>query len=528
MSHHFEVWTPGAVRVLSLASAQAEYLTPCEVSPTLLLWALLAEESHATESLQKADADLPQMRVDLAEQLRVSHQLQKVVQTDQFDHQDYNLARFEESTIEVLKNASELAPELTNDLGPGTDALLVALLRDPHIGPRWWQQFGIDSLALSRQLRCLTETDSESATPIQAEFELKEFQPSLIETHQTERLLDALANRLREGLRVIEDQVRFIDNQQHALTLLKELRHDFTTHWTRLGGEHFVRFRQTDTDVGTQVQTRNEYKRTTHRDVLTANCKRVSEALRSLEENGKLLSAEFAAQMEALRYRFYTVEQNLLSRSSHAERLINAHLYLLVTKDQCHNGFGPTVKAALKGGVDIVQLREKEVSDQELLRLAEMLREWTADAGALMILNDRPDLALLSDADGVHLGQDDLKVAQARQIVGSEMLIGISSHSVEQAHTAIHQGADYLGVGPVFPSQTKSFSNEELAGLEFVKQMAAIQDRPWFAIGGINEKTIAQVSNAGGQRAAISNAILQADDPEHTARMLKAELLPPR
>jgi len=181
------------------------------------------------------------------------------------------------------------------------------------------------------------------------------------------------------------------------------------------------------------------------------------------------------------------------------------------------------IREALKGGADVVQLREKEMPDRRLLDLALSVREWTAAADALFIINDRPDIAAACDADGVHLGQDDLEVRHARQIVGGEKLVGVSTHTIEQARQAVVDGADYLGVGPVFASQTKPF--DEFPGLAFVSEVAGEITRPWFALGGINESNIAQVLEAGAERVAVSSAISSADSPAGAARALKGALV---
>ncbi len=154
--------------------------------------------------------------------------------------------------------------------------------------------------------------------------------------------------------------------------------------------------------------------------------------------------------------------------------------------------------------------------------MARLVREWTRAAGTLFIVNDRPDLAVLADADGVHLGQDDLPVSAARRIVGSRALIGVSTHTIEQARQAVNDGADYLGVGPVFPSKTKEF--EEFAGLDFVRQVAAEIRIPWYPIGGISLENLAEVQAAGATRVAVSSAVCGADDPAAAARELAMRL----
>jgi thiamine-phosphate pyrophosphorylase len=167
------------------------------------------------------------------------------------------------------------------------------------------------------------------------------------------------------------------------------------------------------------------------------------------------------------------------------------------------------------------QLREKNRGDREMLELARDVRRWTRKAGALFIVNDRPDIARLVEADGVHLGQDDMPVKEARRVLGPDALIGVSTHDVEQLRRAAQDGASYVGVGPTFASGTKDFA--DLAGLDFVRQAAAETSLPAFVIGGVSLKTIGAVAAAGARRVAVSQAVCEADDPQAvSAQLLRA------
>jgi thiamine-phosphate pyrophosphorylase len=334
----------------------------------------------------------------------------------------------------------------------------------------------------------------------------------------TFRILDAAANRGREGLRVVEDYVRFTLNDAFLTGRLKSFRHELTTHLARLGAKQFHRGRDTPGDVGTAIQADSAVCRESPLDVVRANCKRVAESLRTLEEFGKLIDTRAAAALEQLRYRFYTLEHALLTLLQSRDRLAGCRLYLLATKSLCREGLRDTICAALEGGVNAVQLREKDATDRTLIDLARQVRDWTREAGALFFVNDRPDIAALVDADGVHVGQDDLSVRDARRIIGPDKLVGVSTHTIDQARRAVLDGADYLGVGPVFPSQTKQF--DALAGLEFVRQAAAEIALPWFAIGGITAENVDAVAAAGARRAAVSSALCGSPTPVVAARRL--------
>jgi thiamine-phosphate pyrophosphorylase len=180
------------------------------------------------------------------------------------------------------------------------------------------------------------------------------------------------------------------------------------------------------------------------------------------------------------------------------------------------------VGEALAGGADVIQLREKGISDREWLRRAREVRILTVEARARLIINDRPDLARLASADGVHLGQGDMLPRDARRIIGTTALLGVSTHDRAQLDQAILSGAEYLGVGPVFPSATKDFS--DLAGLAFVREATETSKLPWFAIGGINESNLDDVLGVGAGRIAVSSAVVRAPSPRKAAAALRARL----
>jgi thiamine-phosphate pyrophosphorylase len=258
--------------------------------------------------------------------------------------------------------------------------------------------------------------------------------------------------------------------------------------------------------------------------VLVANFKRTAEALRSLEEYGKLVDVWIAGRFEVLRYDVYTLEKLVLTavRSYHA--LGDARLMVLVGGLPTLGDLTWIVGEALAGGADVIQLREKNLPDRELLTRAREVRILTAQAKARFIVNDRPDLARLAGADGVHLGQDDVSVRDARRIVGAHLSIGVSTHDRAQVDAAVLAGAGYLGVGPIFPSATKEFSEPELAGLAFARTVSETTRLPWFAIGGIDETNVERVLEAGASRIAVSAAVVKADRPRVAAARLRALL----
>lgn len=206
-------------------------------------------------------------------------------------------------------------------------------------------------------------------------------------------------------------------------------------------------------------------------------------------------------------------------------RLNDALLYVVTGARSDHRDLPSFLAAVLRGGADIVQLREKDADALALLRAGEKFKRAAEEHGALFIVNDRPDVALALDADGVHLGQDDLPVSVARRILGPDSLIGVSTHSPEQFADAAGD-SDYLCAGPVFATPTKP--GRLPTGLELVRFAAAraqshLEPRPWFAIGGLDGTTLPGVVAAGAQRAVVVRAV-DTDDPEGAARALRAGL----
>jgi thiamine-phosphate pyrophosphorylase len=197
------------------------------------------------------------------------------------------------------------------------------------------------------------------------------------------------------------------------------------------------------------------------------------------------------------------------------QRLNDARLYLV-----CDRRPMPFLRAALRGGVDVVQLRLKHARDPEILEAARELAPLCAEHGALFILNDRPDLIAAAGADGVHVGQDDTVVPLARELVGPELIVGLSTHSPEQVDAA--RGVDYIGVGPVHETPTKL--GRAAVGVELVRYAAAHAHVPFFAIGGLDERNVDDVLEAGARRIVVLRAIADADDPEAAARALCTRL----
>ena len=338
------------------------------------------------------------------------------------------------------------------------------------------------------------------------------------------RLLDANLDRAREGLRVVEDWCRFGLDRADLVARFKDLRQ-------RLGLLHADRYKQarhTATDVAAGMSHPAQSERQQPAAVVAANCGRVQEALRVLEEFGRGEDPVLAAEAAAIRYALYDLEVELLRAGATGDdrrtQLQGCRLYLVTSPSP---RLEAVVEAALQGGVRLVQYRAKEgslapngepITDAVRLQQARALRQLCSRHGALFLVNDRIDIALAVDADGVHLGQGDLPPALARQLLGPEKLIGRSTHAISQLRQAVADGCDYVGVGPVNATPTKP--GREPVGLEYLREAAAESPIPFYAIGGIDPGNLAAVQAAGGTRVAVVRAITEAADPAAASREL--------
>jgi thiamine-phosphate pyrophosphorylase len=472
-----------------------------ETEPRHLLCGLLAEEEgKAAMFMIQAGTDWPGLQTHLGLPAHI----------DTTQPPDLPL---HPSLANVMTLARELAVLHGDEGSISTDHVLLALITKDESLRKELEGFGFDHQRLQAGI-------VGASSPLVLEEPLVLHEPT--EEVDTARILDAGANRAREALRVLEDYTRFVLDDAFLCRQWKQLRHDLAQALGLLPASLLLEARDTLNDVGTAISTDQEWQRPSLHAVVQANAKRLQEALRSLEEYGKIVSTEFAQRIEKIRYQTYTLERAVVQGGRSRERLADAQLYVLVTDALCKVSLVGTVKEAALGGAQIIQLREKGIDDRTLLARAREVREVTRSTGTLFIINDRPDIARLVDADGVHLGQNDLPIQEARRLLGSDSLIGVSTHNLEQVRHAILEGANYLGVGPTFSSQTKDF--DTFAGLDFVKQAFAETSLPAFAIGGIHLDSVAQVRAAGARRIAVSQAICAADDPRAVAQQLRRAL----
>jgi len=444
----------------------------------------------------------------LPAQLLASHGLPFDVARAELAHHDRTL-----TYSAIMQEARDISRERDDYPDITSDTLLLAVLRtDPALS----RQLQIAGLQFDR----LNDTLLPTLPPLP--------EPELVLRDDTEqmalgRILDVTANRVRESLRILDDYARFVLEDRFLTAQLKSLRHDFVEVMATFPESQLLEARETLRDVGTTIETASESARRNLAHVAQVNLKRVQEALRSLEEFGKIADSDVGRRFERLRYQTYTLEQALVLGSRSRERLQDARLYVLLTASQCQASMEWTIEQAAAGGATLFQLREKALDDRRLLARAREVRHWTLRANALFIMNDRPDIARLANADGVHLGQDDMPVKEARQIMGVDAIIGVSTHNLEQLQQAILDGANYIGIGPAFPTSTKP--DITIAGLDYLRTASEATSLPAFAIGGITPENIDAVMATGVKRVAVSSVIARAEEPVQVAAALRRALI---
>lgn len=332
------------------------------------------------------------------------------------------------------------------------------------------------------------------------------------------RIIDANFNRAREALRVMEDYARFVLNDPAGCAALKGYRHDFVDSLKGLSLDSLLLSRDIVGDVGTTITVDSERRRQDPREVCVAAAKRLPEALRTIEEYIKTFDANLSSAVEKLRYRAYELEQRLLVRGRLSGRFAGVKLYVIITESLCRGEWFAAAREAIAGGANCLQLREKSLDDDELLKRARKMTLICHEAGVLFMVNDRPDIARLSEADGVHLGQTDMGMADARRIVGPDRLIGVSTHTAEQFRSAASQVPDYISVGPMFATTTKPQTH--VPGRELLRLAIKETEIPVVPIGGITHGNADILIEAGSRRLCVCSAIIGSDDIKKAARQL--------
>jgi len=344
-----------------------------------------------------------------------------------------------------------------------------------------------------------------------------------LESHSKLRIIDANLNRLSEGLRVLEDLARLQLNDTTLTRQLKTMRHELLRS-DQAFNQQLLEARNAAGDIGMDIEVPEEEKQRELPTMLIANARRAQQSIRVLEELAKTpdtISGLDAAKLQQARFALYTIEKQLLSKLLRQDKAKHiAGLYVIIDsralKGRTHL---EVARQVIDGGATIIQLRDKFLSKRELLPIALELKSLCAEKNVLFIMNDYLDIALAADADGLHLGQNDLPIKIARQLLPIDKILGGSVTTVEQAATIETEGADYIAVGAMYPTRYKETAT--VVGIERLSQIRKATALPLVAIGGISENNAAQVITAGANSIAMISAILEADSPEKAARQIK-------
>jgi len=341
-------------------------------------------------------------------------------------------------------------------------------------------------------------------------------------SHQPLRMIDANLNRSSEGLRVLEDIARFLLNNAELRQRLRTLRHELAreTKSLRVG---LLSQRDSEHDIGhpypiPPAEKELNIKTTSPQgmlDLVTANAKRVEESLRVVEELAKLphiSSMLNSASFEKARLTLYALERDLISQISRRdkiERMPGLYVILdrqfLVGRDELD-----IARLIIEGGARLIQLRDKQSKKRDLFLVAQRLKELCSQAGVLFIINDYLDLAIAVDADGLHIGQEDLPLPVVRRELSIDKIVGCSVTTLSEAKKAQNEGVDYIAVGSIFPTTTKKGAT--VVGVDILKEFKRTVSVPLVAIGGINQNNVGEVVAAGADAIAVISAVLGEED----------------
>ena len=332
------------------------------------------------------------------------------------------------------------------------------------------------------------------------------------------QIIDANLDRAREGLRVLEDWARFGLGENDSVKRIKNFRQI-------LGKNHLEIYKQSRNFIEDECKGlthKEQSKRNAPDQIISSNAGRVQEALRVIEEFARLHNHELSKIASEIRYEIYTLEIDLLNLSKYkdsGEILKENNLYVIT--DQRENLL-EIIENILIAGVKIIQHRFKKGTDKDHVQEAIKIKNLCKRYNSLFIVNDRIDIALASNADGIHLGQDDLGLKTARKLLGYSKIIGISANNEIEISNALKEGCDYIGIGPVFKTETKK--DKKPLGIEKIKTLTKDLNIPWFAIGGIKSNNIPYLKRNGLQKVALVSQLMNSEDPKEDAIMILKEL----
>ena len=347
---------------------------------------------------------------------------------------------------------------------------------------------------------------------------MKNSNPTKDEDSRIYQIIDANLDRAREGLRVLEDWARFALGENDSVKKIKNFRQI-------LGKNHLEVYKQSRNFIEDECKGlthQEQFKRNTPDQIISSNAGRVQEALRVIEEFSRQHNHELSKIAAEIRYEIYSLEIELLrlSKSKRSEEILKENDLYVITDEK--ENLLEIIEALLIAGVKIIQYRFKTGTDKDHLQEAIQIKNLCKRYNTIFIVNDRVDIALASNADGVHLGQDDLDLRTTRKLLGYSKLIGISANNEIDISNALKNGCDYIGIGPVFETATKK--NKKPLGIEKIKTLTKDINIPWFAIGGIKTNNISYLKSNGIKKVALVSQLMNAKDPKRDAIMILKKL----
>jgi thiamine-phosphate pyrophosphorylase len=336
----------------------------------------------------------------------------------------------------------------------------------------------------------------------------------------TLRIIDANLNRIGEGLRVLEELARLSLDDSGLTQRLKNLRHDIVIVDSGLR-EKLLDARDSVKDVGADMLAEGEAAGRSKIELVTANARRAEESLRVMEEMARLPEMTLDTEkFKRARFALYTIEKELaagLGRKEKISRITGLYAIIDIAFLEGRD-YQEVTSQVIRGGARVIQLRAKELKKRDFLEIARGMKRLCLENGVLFLINDSLDIALAVDADGLHIGNDDLPADVARRLLPGDKILGCSARTVERAITLTGQGADYLGVGAMYATGTKN--KAEVVGKERLMEIRRSVNIPLVAIGGIDHVNIKDIVAAGADAVAVISAILKSDDIEKATRQL--------
>ncbi len=330
------------------------------------------------------------------------------------------------------------------------------------------------------------------------------------------RIIDANFNRTREGLRVIEDGIRFYLENEEIFKKIKDFRHKFIKEVIKNFPIVFLhKTRESSYDIGKNYDVKEKEN---IKKIIEKNCLRVEEGLRAIEEYSKCIDGKISSIFHDLRFEFYNLEKQITTLISR-KKILLPFVYAIINLEDNKNIFSIT-EEIIKGKVDIIQLRYKGENIKYFLDIAKKLKKIIPDE-IIYIINDRVDICEIVDADGVHLGDRDISVEDARKVI-PDKIIGVSTNSLEEVLKYKENDIDYLAIGAIYPSPTKK--GRKVVGSKIIKEIKKKIKCPIVAIGGINKENVNEVIKEGADGVALISSIEKAKNKEEYLKQIKKKV----